>query len=183
MKKIILIDNYDSFTFNLYHYLSSLKVHVDVIRNDQITSNEILKRKYNKIVISPGPGNPNQSGNCLKIVKSLYKKRVNVEGDAGVDLYFPEEVVIPAKALGLKVDLKIQAEMVQEVNSQLMTNIPKEMLKEMNIEERSLSYMVVPRSSIIKTPLRMSNSIGVMDAGYRGNFMVPIDNLSDEDFI
>ncbi len=74
MKKIILIDNYDSFTFNLYHYLSSLKVKVDVIRNDQITSYEILKKKYNKIVISPGPGNPNQSGNCLKIVKSLYKK-------------------------------------------------------------------------------------------------------------
>ena len=74
MKKIILIDNYDSFTFNLYHYLSALKVKVDVIRNDQITSDQILKRKYNKIVISPGPGNPNQSGNCLKIVKSLYKK-------------------------------------------------------------------------------------------------------------
>ena len=74
MKKIILIDNYDSFTFNLYHYLSSLKVNVEVIRNDQITSKEILKKKYNKIVISPGPGNPNQSGNCLKIVKSLYKK-------------------------------------------------------------------------------------------------------------
>ena len=74
MKKIILIDNYDSFTFNLYHYLSSLKVNVDVIRNDQITSNEILKKRYNKIVISPGPGNPNQSGNCLKIVNSLYKK-------------------------------------------------------------------------------------------------------------
>ena len=74
MKKIILIDNYDSFTFNLYHYLSSLKVKVDVIRNDQITSNQILKKRYNKIVISPGPGNPNQSGNCLKIVKSLYKK-------------------------------------------------------------------------------------------------------------
>ena len=74
MKKIILIDNYDSFTFNLYHYLSSFKVKVDVIRNDQITSDQILKRKYNKIVISPGPGNPNQSGNCLKIVKSLYNK-------------------------------------------------------------------------------------------------------------
>ena len=74
MKKIILIDNYDSFTFNLYHYLSSLKVNVDVIRNDKISSKEILKKRYNKIVISPGPGNPNQSGNCLKIVKSLYKK-------------------------------------------------------------------------------------------------------------
>ena len=71
--KIILIDNYDSFTYNLFHYLSSLKVNVDVIRNDKISSKEIVKKKYNKIVISPGPGNPNQSGNCLKIVKSLYK--------------------------------------------------------------------------------------------------------------
>ena len=56
--KIILIDNYDSFTFNLYHYLSTY-CKVDVFRNDKI---------------SPGPGNPNQSGNCLKIVKKLYKK-------------------------------------------------------------------------------------------------------------
>ena len=72
--KILLIDNYDSFTFNLYHYLSSLKTKVDVVRNDKITSKEIIKKRYNKIVISPGPGNPNQSGNCIKIVKSLYKK-------------------------------------------------------------------------------------------------------------
>ena len=72
--KILLIDNYDSFTFNLYHYLSSLNAKVDVVRNDKITEKEILKNKYNKIVISPGPGNPSQSGNCLRIVKKLYKK-------------------------------------------------------------------------------------------------------------
>ena len=72
--KILLIDNYDSFTFNLYHYLSTLKVKVDVIRNDKITAKQIIINKYDKIVISPGPGNPNQSGNCIKIVKSLYKK-------------------------------------------------------------------------------------------------------------
>ena len=71
--KIILIDNYDSFTFNLFHYLSSLRIDVDVIRNNKITSKEIIERKYNKIVISPGPGNPNQSGNCLNIVKSVHK--------------------------------------------------------------------------------------------------------------
>ena len=71
--KIILIDNYDSFTFNLYHYLSSY-CKVEVIRNDKIDSAEIIKKKYNKIVISPGPGNPNQAGNCLKIVKKLYMK-------------------------------------------------------------------------------------------------------------
>ena len=71
--KILLIDNYDSFTFNLYHYLSSLKTKVDVVRNDKITSKEIIKKKYDKIVISPGPGNPNQSGNCLDILKALHK--------------------------------------------------------------------------------------------------------------
>tara|TARA_B100001250_G_scaffold391153_1_gene391769 strand:- start:235 stop:801 length:567 start_codon:yes stop_codon:yes gene_type:complete len=71
--KIILIDNYDSFTFNLYHYLSNYS-DVEVIRNDKINSNEIIKKKYKKIVISPGPGNPDQAGNCLDIVKKLYKK-------------------------------------------------------------------------------------------------------------
>ena len=71
--KILLIDNYDSFTYNLFHYLSSLKMDVDVKRNDKINTKYILKKKYKKIVISPGPGNPNQSGNCIDIVNKLYK--------------------------------------------------------------------------------------------------------------
>ena len=72
--KILLIDNYDSFTYNLFHYLSSLKCSVDVYRNDKIKVQDIIKKKYQKIVISPGPGNPDQAGDCLKIVKNLYKK-------------------------------------------------------------------------------------------------------------
>ena len=72
--KILLLDNYDSFTYNLYHYLSALNCKVDVFRNDQININQIYKNNYKKIVISPGPGNPNQSGNCIKIVKHFYKK-------------------------------------------------------------------------------------------------------------
>ena len=72
--KILLIDNYDSFTYNLYHYLTALKCKVEVRRNDKIKIDEIDKKKYTKIVISPGPGNPNQAGNCLKIVKYFYKK-------------------------------------------------------------------------------------------------------------
>jgi len=71
--KILLIDNYDSFTYNLYHYLSSLKCKVEVHRNDKIGIKEIKKNNYKKIVISPGPGHPNQAGNCLKIVKYFYK--------------------------------------------------------------------------------------------------------------
>ena len=72
--KVLLIDNYDSFTYNLYHYLSILNCKVDVYRNDKINLDKIKKNKYQKIVISPGPGNPDAAGNCLQIVKSLYKK-------------------------------------------------------------------------------------------------------------
>ena len=71
--KLLLIDNYDSFTYNLFHYFSSLKCKVDVYRNDKIKIVKILKRKYQKIVISPGPGNPYQAGSCLKIVNHFYK--------------------------------------------------------------------------------------------------------------
>jgi len=71
--KILLIDNYDSFTYNLYHYLSALKCQVDVFRNDKIAIKKIKKNKYKKIVISPGPGRPENAGTCIKIVKSFYK--------------------------------------------------------------------------------------------------------------
>ena len=64
----------DSFTYNLYHYLSTLKTKVEVYRNDKINPSEINKKRFDRIVISPGPGNPNQSGNCLKIVKEFHNK-------------------------------------------------------------------------------------------------------------
>ena len=72
--KILLIDNYDSFTFNLYHYISSLKNSVDVVRNDKISAKEILKKKYKKIVISPGPGNPVNQVTVLKLLNHFIKK-------------------------------------------------------------------------------------------------------------
>ena len=71
--KVLLIDNYDSFTYNLFHYISKFNCDVDVIRNDKIKSKDIARNKYKKIVISPGPGNPSQAGNCLAIVKDLHK--------------------------------------------------------------------------------------------------------------
>ena len=72
--KVLLIDNYDSFTYNLYHYISRFNKKVDVVRNDKINGKNILKKKYDKLVISPGPGNPDQAGNCLNIVKEVYTK-------------------------------------------------------------------------------------------------------------
>jgi anthranilate synthase component 2 len=73
MKKILLIDNYDSFTYNIFHSLSKLGAKVEVYRNDKISLKEISKNKFDKIVISPGPGHPNSSGNCINLVKHFYK--------------------------------------------------------------------------------------------------------------
>ena len=72
--RILLIDNYDSFTYNLFHYISKIRKNVEVVWNDKIDGEAVLRKKYDKIVISPGPGNPDQAGNCIKIVKKVYKK-------------------------------------------------------------------------------------------------------------
>ena len=68
---ILLIDNYDSFTYNLYQYLSILGEKVHVVRNDKITIKEIKKMKPEIIVLSPGPCTPNESGICKDIVSTL----------------------------------------------------------------------------------------------------------------
>jgi anthranilate/para-aminobenzoate synthase component II len=85
--KVLLIDNYDSFTYNLFHYISKFNCSVDVIRNDKIKSKDIIKNKYKKIVISPGPGNPSQAGNCLDIVKDLHKD-LSILGGKMSKIYF-----------------------------------------------------------------------------------------------
>lgn len=69
---IVLIDNYDSFTYNLVHYLGQLGADVKVFRNDHKTADEILSLDNLKgIVISPGPCTPNESGICLDLVKKI----------------------------------------------------------------------------------------------------------------
>tara|TARA_B100000686_G_scaffold350221_1_gene445575 strand:- start:828 stop:1283 length:456 start_codon:yes stop_codon:yes gene_type:complete len=71
---ILLIDNYDSFTFNIYHYLGELNTKLKVVRNDKITISEIIKLNPKSIILSPGPCTPNEAGICLNLVKKLYKK-------------------------------------------------------------------------------------------------------------
>ncbi len=67
--KIILLDNYDSFTYNLVHYIGELGAEVAVHRNDKISVDAIMQMKPDGIVISPGPGNPQESGICLDLIK------------------------------------------------------------------------------------------------------------------
>ncbi|MCP3738953.1 anthranilate synthase component II [Rossellomorea sp. BNER] len=71
---IVLIDNYDSFTFNLFQYFEELGKKVIVKRNDEITIADIEVFQPEAIVISPGPGKPSAAGNCIPIIQSFYKK-------------------------------------------------------------------------------------------------------------
>ena len=70
---LILIDNYDSFTYNLVHYFEELGEHVSVFRNDEITVDKIFKLNPDYLVISPGPSSPKNSGICMELVNQNIK--------------------------------------------------------------------------------------------------------------
>ena len=71
---ILIIDNYDSFTFNLVHYVEECGYKTNVFRNDEISLNKIKQLKPKKIIISPGPCTPNEAGICLSLIKKFYKE-------------------------------------------------------------------------------------------------------------
>ena len=96
-------------------------------------------------------------------VSSYYKDRTTTyDGDAGMDLYCPHQLIVEPNETHL-IKMGIACEMTDEY-------LP-------------VSFMLVPRSSISKTPLRMSNSIGIIDSGYRGEIMSSVDNISNEDYM
>ena len=69
--RLLMIDNYDSFTFNLVQYLQVLGAEVEVVRNDAMTVDEIEKLAPQRIVISPGPCTPNEAGVSLEVIERL----------------------------------------------------------------------------------------------------------------
>ena len=85
------------------------------------------------------------------------------EGDSGLDLFCPTDILVKAGET-VKIDLQIQCEALKD-------------------NQKNVSYYLYPRSSIVKTPLRLANSVGIIDAGYRGNIMAFVDNIKTEDYI
>lgn len=71
---ILLIDNYDSFTYNLYHQIASCGQEVHIVRNDAITVKDIRRLNPKAIIISPGPGEPHEAGVVLEMIRTLYKE-------------------------------------------------------------------------------------------------------------
>src|SRR5207248_10101900 len=78
--RILVIDNYDSFTYNLVQYLGELGAEVEVVRNDHATVDELLVRGYDRIIVSPGPCTPNQAGISLEAVRRFPLAKVPTPG-------------------------------------------------------------------------------------------------------
>ena len=96
-----------------------------------------------------------------EIIKNHYDNHKTFHnGDAGIDLY--NGMITKISEYQYKIDFGFQCEMVDETN------------------KKNISYLLVPRSSIVKTKYRMSNSIGIIDAGYRGNLIAYVDIIHDE---
>ncbi|MBE5891699.1 MAG: aminodeoxychorismate/anthranilate synthase component II [Lachnospiraceae bacterium] len=72
---ILLIDNYDSFTYNLYQYIGTFCPDIKVVRNDKITIEEIKELNPDRIVLSPGPKSPKEAGICMDVVKYFLDKK------------------------------------------------------------------------------------------------------------
>ena len=68
---ILLIDNYDSFSYNLYQLIGEIRPDIKVIRNDEMTAEEIRRLRPERIIISPGPGRPEHAGNIVQIIREL----------------------------------------------------------------------------------------------------------------
>jgi anthranilate synthase component 2 len=77
---LLLIDNYDSFTYNLYHYLGELGAEIDVRRNDALTAKEAIGLKPKAIVLSPGPCTPSDAGICLEVIKEAVNQNIPLLG-------------------------------------------------------------------------------------------------------
>lgn len=105
--------------------------------------------------------------------KDLYKDHsAAFKGDSGIDVFFPENVVVPAGDTVL-IDLKICCEL-REISSNFAATGQSFFSNK--------SFYLYPRSSIFKTPLRMANSVGIIDSGYRNTLKVAVDNTSDVDY-
>ncbi len=92
-------------------------------------------------------------------VLNFYKERTNLSDDSGFDLFCTEAVIVPPRSQAT-LDFKIVCQRIG-----------------------SGGYYLYPRSSISKTPLRMANSVGIIDSGYRGHIMAKVDNISDEAYV
>ena len=122
IKMILLIDNYDSFTYNLVHYVEELDFDVEIYRNDKISLNKIKRLNPKKIIISPGPCTPNEAGISINLIKKFYKDIPILGvclGHQAIAQAFGAKIVKAKKIMHGKVS------MMTNLGSKIFSGIPK----------------------------------------------------------
>ncbi len=77
---LLVIDNYDSFVYNLVQYVGELGASVDVVRNDRVGARDVSAARYDGVLVSPGPGHPRTAGNCLEIIRHCAQESIPMLG-------------------------------------------------------------------------------------------------------
>ena len=120
-KKVLVIDNYDSFTYNLVHYMEDLDYEVSVVRNDEFSMDFV--EKFDKILISPGPGIPDEAGQTKELIKRFYSTKSIMGvclGHQGIGEVFGGKLKnLDSVFHGVATDIKIVSE------DKVFKNIPK----------------------------------------------------------
>ena len=120
-KKVLVIDNYDSFTYNLVHYMEDLDYEVSVVRNDEFSMDFV--EKFDKILISPGPGIPDEAGQTKELIKIFYSKKsimgVCIGKQAIWEVFGGKLKNLDSVFHGVATDIKIVSE------DKVFKNIPK----------------------------------------------------------
>lgn len=122
---ILLIDNYDSFTYNVKHYLNEVGAEVEIFRNDEISIEEIINLKPKAIVLSPGPCTPNEAGICLNLIEKLQKKFPILGiclGHQSIGQAFGAKIIKCEEIMHGKIDE------MQHYNHEIFSNIEKNFL-------------------------------------------------------
>ncbi len=146
---IILIDNYDSFTYNLVHYVEEFGYKVKVYRNDKISLRDINKINPNKIIISPGPCTPSEAGICIDLIKK-YHMEIPILGvclgHQSIGQAFGAKIVRASKIMHGKTS------MVSNLGSRIFSGLPKK------FEATRYHSLIIKKNSLSKNFRIISNT-------------------------
>jgi len=149
---VLMIDNYDSFTYNIVQYCKELGANLKVIRNDEMSLKEIEELKPKKIILSPGPSTPNEAGVTLEVIESFSKKQIPIFG-----ICLGHQSI--AQAFGAEV---IQAKnMMHGKTSQIRVTSDTPIFKDLPNEFRATRYhsLVVNKTTIPDTIIPTAYSL------------------------
>jgi len=147
---ILIIDNYDSFTYNLYQYIGEIYKDIKVIRNDEITVKDISKMSLEGIILSPGPGVPEKAGICVEVIKEFAGK-VPILG-----------ICLGHQAIGYAYGGKIiRAEVVKHGKTSMVKHHGDKLFKSINNEFNVMRYhsLVVDQNTFPEELLVTSKSL------------------------